>query len=414
MQDIIEEAQAKIINIYHDNIEKELPYNQYVIPIITPIIQVLKSTPPEKWFRKETTDVHIDAYVEALSLYMLYNYIHDINIEYPLFAVVLVLVKHTFFIHIFQYKKNVEEWNAYRKLLFTEFEIIKKSIPNIRGITNLQSLIKEDIEIPDHPTSIYLYNQLFGFAYTEENISINSVELLTTLQPNSDSGFMLIHLSYNIKVLQSIILCKPIHKNPSRILNINNIQNKKPFQHPESIFVSNAPYTLCDTEFAVLSSTVEKTNWYILLCYDDADTLNKCHYTLIDKMMSNTEINNVVNCRIINKIDYRIFNTVLHDDYVSNISFKTDPSEVIAKNTNNMLTIIKRVFNNARDQQDFVNKLLLERNDLLTIIDESEFPYFKIFMSKYAKGSIFDYDSARNYVSSYFGVDTTLMIGDSA
>lgn len=255
---------------------KRLSYKQTVVPIISKLARELRS---RKVFPLilETNNL-IDAYVESCALLLIYEYLGHLNDTsfsiindsiVPFQNILQVLEVHPYLLSIIQHNQTYEEWEAFK-------ENAKETFVDMYGerADVLKSKFEKLIEIKDIPkdkiSSLQYFHYLIGFYFEDDKVSIKYKDLIDLY---TDSTFVIIHLSHNVKDLKSIVTYNVIPSiRRNLILNPEKVESLKYIKYPETVVRRSEPYEIANHE------TNNKT-FIPVLCYDDNKNLEECTFT---------------------------------------------------------------------------------------------------------------------------------------
>lgn len=166
----IEKAQQDVTALISTK-HAAITYDNDIIPIIDPIITVLRSTHPNDWPIVTTINKPIDVYIEALArmLYLAYRGA-DTIIDYPSHCIVNVLLRHPFMINILHARRNIDEWRAYTIELRDEVTKLYGNVSASSDVGELLKLIDAESGIMNDASAIHMFNYMCGFSFAPDAV----------------------------------------------------------------------------------------------------------------------------------------------------------------------------------------------------------------------------------------------------
>lgn len=404
MNDIVDKSQKIIDNLNFTS--TTVTYENTIIPEATKILNELNNTPPSKWLRKTNLSKRIDIYVEALAIHMLYTYTKRVTFDYPLHSIAIVLLKHPFFINMFQCGKNSKEWEKFVSDINDEIISMYGETNSSPYVNNLKLLLNQKHVDENSSSSIHRFHYLTDFWFEAETTGITKSELLNKMNEtnliDNDTIFISINVAYNLHNLKSIVIYKNIPKLREKILNISTIDNLNPFKYPQSIQKPTKDFYILNNnleQIESLPSTFSKA--FVLISYNDSEF----HYSLANygenKYLSPDETKKFIDYKVLKIVNSEIFDYYLKEEFYKKISSDKRNVNDLKKDYIKLIQLVSDTYSSST-QKTFSEKLM-SRIESLSLIDSHELPYFKLYISKNIEP--YDLQTALSYVTSYIYPD---------
>ena len=415
METVINKCQNIIDNIDYTS---SITYENTIIPEASKILNELNNTKPSQWLRKIDLSKKIDIYVETLAIHMLYTYTKGTNFDYPLHSIAIVLIKHPFFINMFQCGKNITEWKKFVSDVNNEIISMYGETNSSSAVNNLRKILNQDCSTSSSPlSSIHKFHYLTDFWFVADTTGLSGNELLNKMTEGNliDDGtiFVSINVAYNLHNLQSIVIYKNIPKLREKILNINTIDSLNPFKYPSQVIKPTK-------EFYILNNKLERLNelpstfskCFVLISYNDSESFVSSHYSLANfgenKYLTPEQTKKFIDYKVLKIVNSEIFDYYLKEEFYNKIGSDKRNISDLKKDYIKLIQLTTDVFHKST-QKNFGEKLY-SQIETLSLIDSHELPYFKIYLSKIIEP--FDLQTVLNYVTGYIYPD--LLVSSSS
>ena len=410
MNEIINKAQSVIDNL---NYSSTITYENTIIPEATKILNELNNTPPSKWLRKTDLSKKIDIYIEALAIHMLYTYTKGTKFDYPLHSIILVLLKHPFFINMFQCGKNMNEWKKFVSDIDNELIEMFGETNSSSLINNLKMLLNKDCSDSSSFSSIHKFHYLTDFWFEAETTGITGNELLSKMNElnliDDNTIFVSINVAYNLHNLQSIVIYKNIPKLREKILNPSTIDSLNPFKYPKSIQKPTKDFYILNNKLEKINeipSSISKS--FVLISYNDSEN----HYSLANfgenRALTPEETRKFVDYKVLKIINSEVFDYYLKEEFYNKISSTKRNVNDLKKDYIKLTQIVSDIY--SKSTQNTFSTKLISAVESISLIDSHELPYFKLYVSKNIEP--FDLQNVLSYVTSYIYPD--LLVNSSS
>ena len=405
LNEIINKTQSIIDNL---NFSSLITYENTIIPEATKILNVLNNTPPSKWVRRNDLSKRVDIYVEALAIHMLYTYTKGANFQYPLHAIAIVLIRHPYFINMFQCGKNMEDWKKFSSAINEEIISMFGETNSSSLINNLRETLKHDVkEDITTPSSAHEFHYLTDFTFEEDVVGLTQNELLTKLQEKTliddTTIFISINVAHNLHNLQSIVIYKTIPKLREKILNPSTMSSLNPFLYPTSIDKPTKDFYILNSKFEQIPSLPASfSKAFVLISYNDSEHHYSLAYFGESKSLTPEQARQFVDYKVLKVVNSEIFDYYLKEEFYNKIGSNKKDVNDLKKEYIRLIQLVSDTYSKSPNSRVFSERLL-SRIDTLTIIDPHELPYFKLYLSK----SIEPYDlpNVLSYTTSYIFPD---------
>jgi hypothetical protein len=402
MELIIKEKQKYVDNYLLNNETKK--YSQ-ILDHISPIIEKLKSK--DDYIQHTKINSGIDVYCEAIFNKMFEIYQNKMKIIdfIPCHAILACLIKHMYVINfIIAYLSTTE-----RKTLMCE---LSETLTNVYGdydsneqMSNLIKLFS--IEEIDNLTIFSKFNYFMGFDFTEELYckTYNEIFKHLNISDNSDIHLFIIHCSYNLDNLNSIVLYNDIPKNKKILLDDRTIQQFSPWTFSKKIIANTKPYDFFNLKFEPIDFKLEH-KYLMCLCYDNAENYNDMRLTAVtmnnDTFISGSIIEKMLKGEIFRYITKDIINKYQELMLYELTTIRENTIDKFINDVNNIVKIISDLFENS-NQSNIANKI--KENKELDKYFPYEREYFDIYINDIITIPKYSLKTVIKYVKDYFNLD---------
>lgn len=337
---------------------------------------------------KATYSLPVDIYTEAIMVYVVNAYKNGkLNFRLPNECFILLLIRYPYFINILQCGKTFSKYEQFRKELLVTLDSMfpmktNEAVINVQRILSTNIVDTYDI---DKCSVIHFFHYFIGFTFIPGKTTI----LKDQLPVGDGITYFIIHLSYNLSNTNAIVLYKDMPKVTDRILNADNMHKYKCVDTSAKVYQRNEPFECVNTSFTVVNKYGSKV--YILLCYDDAEQLADCHFTIASfgesGYVDERFIHDMVRGSLPKSIELVDINNTINTTYLKTFSEPPETKSTLRDDYNAMMRIavgayeatINEGINDLRIFDAITNKMLID-DKLYTIIDKMEAPYFRIYM----------------------------------
>lgn len=351
-------------------------YEESILPSAKILLTELLKIPQENWPRKNLLSP-VDIYVETLSIYLLYLYTKGETHKIPLHCLVNVLIKHPYFINVYQSNKTIDEWNHFKDELLKEFPSQTTQYDHIKTILTADTTSN---------TQIQRLKFFCNTTYTQVGVP------LTTFK---DHPYVLINASKGLNQLNSIVIYNNIEKLKWKLLNINTMKSMKPFIFPNQIQSTSSKNTSKNTSTSP-STTSHLIN--LLLSYDDENST----VTLIGQYPE-SEIKRILEGSIKQIVPPKEIDLAIKEDFYELTSEARLDVSIIRKKFTILNQIAAQTYQTSTKSTYAEN--LLKHQRLSEIINDHERVYFEIYLSPISKFLTYSLTDVIEYVTSYIYPD---------
>lgn len=395
--DIIEDKQNQLNEIIRNTSNKDMIYENIVRPIVAETLAIFKER-DIAFFPRTEYILPIDLYVEMITTHVLNNYANEIiNDELPDECYILMLIRYPYFINILQCNKTFKQYIAFRNKLVNTFNIMYPVVSN-QAVINVYKLLTTKIEDTyDIRTcsTPYYFHYFAGFRFEKEYVAITADQL-----PKGQTiSYFIINLTYNMTDINAIVLYKDSPKIKSKILKLDNIPKYKCINKPTTTVRATLPFISTNDSFYQLSYYT--TNVYVLLCYNDNEDISKCHFTIAlygkEGNVDSTFVNNMILGMIPKTLSDEEVNNYVEMTFQKSFSDTPESLNVVKEECKMMRQIVSDVLDDLflkyeEDGEkivmikffDDVTNSLMRKKELRNILDETEMPFFKLYMGNMA------------------------------
>lgn len=399
-----------------------LSYENVIIPITKEILDTLKNTPPANWPRHSNIASDIDIYIEALSIYVIYNYAKNIAIEYTPHVMMLVLLKHPYFINVFMIGKNYEEWTDLASKITNEFVLTFGKNVTYDHKYQLKDLLNEATSFGSSAlnktiserSGLSQYNYILGFHYSDKTQGILKDDVISYTSQLFESKkitnyiYIVVNTSFNIKNTNSIVIYKQLPKYPERIIDVKRIQNSKVFVNPDKIFKADKPVDILDRNFNLINNVDDSIDYAIvLLSYNDAKDVDRNHYIIAEYgdnvYLTKSEMKDFLNRRVMRFLDAKLLELELIESFYKYCRSRNDDLTVLKRQYIQLSTYAKHIFETST-KEEFIDNFIKNISSV-QIINPAEVQYLKLYLHGIHLLKIYSQDSVIRFVTSYIYPD---------
>lgn len=396
-------------------------YQSIILPAAKNVLNILKSEPIDKWPRHNKISNSVDIYIEALSIYVIYNYTKNIDVTYSPHIMMLVLLKHPYFINVFSIGKNKEEWDNCASDIINEYILsFGKNINmdtkyKLKGLLSKSSIFGNSIKSEDNikRSGLSRFNYMIGFYYLENEQGILKKDIIDSISPIFKSkniinyAYIIVNISFNVDNTDSIIIYKECPRFLERILIEDRVGQSNVFIHPKMIHKAREPFTLLDSNFKPIKHINDMEYGVVLLSYNDSDNVDTCHYMIArygdDGYLNKKEMNDFLAYRVMRFLDSKLLELELIETFYINRNQEREDITELKRQYIQFISYTKRVFEEST-KETFIDKFI-ENIASVPIIRESEIRYLKIYLHGIYLLKMYNSHSVISYVSNYIYPD---------
>lgn len=337
---------------------------------------------------KTTYSLPVDVYTEAIMLYIVNKY-RSGKLKYimPNECYILLLIRYPYFINILQCGKTYKQYEKFRQSLLKTLDSMFPMKTN-EAVVNVQNILSTNIADTydlSKCSVIHYFHYFIGFKFLPGKVTVSKDKL----PMDDDVNFFIIHLSYNLPDTKAIVLYKDMPRVTDRILNLNNFPKYKCVDTSVKVCVRDTPFECVNKSFSIVDTYSDKI--YILLCYDDAEELSECHFTIAlfeDQGYVNEQFINDMVCGSLPKsIENDDIENTIKTTYLKTFSEDPDSKSTLVEDFNLMMRITIQAYDSVIESGindlrlfDAVTEKMIADDRILKIIDEIEKPFFKVYM----------------------------------
>lgn len=296
-----------------------------------------------------------------------------------------MLIRYPYFINILQCNKSYIEYIKFRKTLNEAYEEMFKGSKYSTDIENVKNILNIDISSYDirKCSAIHYFHYMVCFHFDKQFIGITYDDL-----PKDDSiTFFIINAAYNVYDTESIIIYKSIDKAKTQLLDINNMHKYKYLIKPKQVFKPSKPFVMVNNKFAPITKLSKKV--YILICYNNDEQLDKCHFTiaLYDKngFVDDVFIDKFIQGNIPKSIDNDNISDYLRMMFIKTFPDNNENISELHKEISLMAKIAGDGIKAAMDDKTPISSKILNDKRLMTILTKAELPFFKLYLREVDK-----------------------------
>lgn len=397
-------------------------YQNTIVPAAKDILNILKDTDMEKWPTHSNIANDIDIYIEALSIYVIYNYSKNINISYTPHVMMLVLLKHPYFINVFVVGKNREEWDKSASRILDNYVSTFGKNVTLDNKYNLKRLLSEPVAFGKSMTNKSLsersglsrLNYMLGFHYLDDEQGIlkdeviNHVSEMFNAKDATNYIYIVVNISHNVENTDSIIIYKNVRKNMARILSVERVQQFDAFINPDVIHKAKCPLTFLDNNFKQIEQIDDSVEYgIVLLSFNDSSDMDSCHFIIArygeDSFLNQQEMNDFINFRVMKFMDAKLLEIDLMESFYIICNKQSRDLQDLKRQYIQLATYTKNVFEEST-KETFIDNFI-KNIASVSIIHQSEIPYLKMYLHGIYLLKIYDKDAVITYVSDYIYPD---------
>lgn len=402
--------------------DQSLTYESVIIPAAKKVLNMLKNIDIEKWPTHKNIANDIDIYIEALSIYVIYNYSKNIEVKYPPHIQMLVLLKHPYFINVFTIGKNREEWEeCSAKILDDYLNTFGKNVTidnkyKLKRLLSESSTFGESVkgkEISER-SGLSRFNYMLGFHYLENEQGILKEEVVTHVSQIFESKntsnfiYIVVNISFNVENTDSIIIYKELRKNADRILSNERVQQFDAFKSPDIVHKATEPVALFDHNFKRINHISDDIEYgIVLLSYNDSESEESSHFIIArygeNAYLNRNEINDFLKYRIMKFLDSKLLEIDLIESFYINYNKHSNDLMDLKRQYVQLATYTKNTFEQST-KESFVENFIKNVSSV-DIFHQSEIPYLKLYLQGINILKSYEKDSIITFVTNYIYPD---------
>jgi hypothetical protein len=459
MKNLIEDTQRKIDNYIFgklqsstdsDDTDVEIIDYKIIREILSELISKLNEK--ENYMRKTSilnSGRGVDAYCEAIlnKMFEIYKTQSPIIEHIPLHAIILCLLQHPYAINfVYSYISTDERNQLMKELRETVLDMFGNN-ENVEYFDKLFQINSDtdktvrsaefsDVSSALENKSVFcLFNYFIGYHFIDELYCKTWGQIIHYLKnmesENKPEKFnvLLIHASYNLNELHSIVIYNEVPQNRKMILDDRNIKSFAPWTFPKNIKRSEISHEILDSylnsqpqnnsEVQIENSDSHKSgldyiiksqNSEFIICYtyDDNPNLKETHFTVLMKhgspFVNQKEVEDMLNGVIIKYINDDMFENYCElRIYELTHQHKEDISELIDP-VNQIIKIMVEIFNEPDTTKENIVDKIKECREL-----DPFFKHEREIFNLYIKGITdiphYNIKTFVKYIKDYYDTD---------